>query len=91
MSAVLSDDGTLNLFVVNRSMDEDLLFSCDLRSFGDVAIKEHILLSHPDVNAVNTEANPNNVVPTAGEGGKVDGGKLEMRIPKLSWNVIRVK
>lgn len=91
MSAVLSDDGTLNLFVVNRSMDEDLLFSCDLRSFGDVAIKEHILLSHPDVNAVNTEANPNNVVPTAGEGGKVDGGKLEMRIPKLSWNVIRLK
>lgn len=91
MSAVLSDDGTLNLFCVNRSMEEDLLLECDLRSFGSLSIKEHILLAHPDVKAVNTEENPGNVVPVKGEGGVIDGGTLKVRIPKLSWNVLRLR
>ena len=61
----------------------------DLRSFGNMQLKEHILLHHDDVKAINTEENPGNVVPVAGPGGTLDGGKAEIRIPALSWNVIR--
>ena len=50
---------------------------------------EHILLHHPDVKAVNTEENPNNVVPTVGPGGVMDGGKATVTLPALSWNVLR--
>ena len=41
------------------------------------------------MKAVNTEENPGNVAPTAGPGGKVDGGKAEIKLPALSWNVLR--
>ena len=43
---------------------------------------------HDDVKAVNTEDDPENVVPVSGPGGTVDNGKAEIRIPALSWNVI---
>ena len=58
-------------------------------AFGSLRLDEHILLHHDDVKAVNTEENPDCVAPTAGPGGKLDGGKAELRIPALSWNVIR--
>lgn len=90
-SAVAGDDGSVTIFVVNRSMEDDIELNCDLRSFGDLAIDEHILLAGHDVKAANTEANPNNVVPTRGDGGTIEGGKLNIRIPKLSWNVLRLK
>ena len=50
---------------------------------------EHILLHHDDVKAVNTEENPENVAPVAGPGGAVDGGRAQVKLPALSWNVIR--
>ena len=43
-----------------------------------------------DVNAVNTEAAPDTVVPMAGDLGEMDGGKLTITLPALSWNVIRL-
>ncbi|HSK68358.1 MAG TPA: alpha-L-arabinofuranosidase C-terminal domain-containing protein, partial [Candidatus Limnocylindria bacterium] len=89
-AAVLGDDGVLTLFMVNRAMQEDLLLTCDLRAFGDLVPAEHIVLAHPDVKAVNTEANPDNVRPAAGENGTMDGGTFTMRVPKLSWNVVRL-
>ena len=87
--ATRDEAGNVTLFCVNRDMAEDYELTVDLRSFGNLCIAEHIMLHHDDVKAVNTEENPNNVVPAAGPGGKVDGGKAEVRIPALSWNVIR--
>ncbi len=52
-------------------------------------LAEHILLHHDDVKAVNTEQNPNNVAPQAGPDGTVDGGRAQVKLPALSWNVIR--
>ena len=88
-TATLADDGSVTVFCVNRDMTEDCLLNVDLRAFGSLRLDEHILLHHDDVKAVNTEENPDCVAPTAGPGGKLDGGKAELRIPALSWNVIR--
>ena len=88
-AAVLDDDGNVNIFCVNRDMKEDYELSVDLRSFGPLKLSEHILLHHDDVKAVNTEADPDNVIPAAGPGGTIEGGKAVIRIPALSWNVIR--
>ena len=88
-TATLADDGSVTVFCVNRDMTEECLLNIDLRAFGSLRLDEHILLHHDDVNAVNTEENPDCVAPTAGPGGKLDGGKAELRIPALSWNVIR--
>ncbi len=93
-AAVLGEDGSVTVFCVNRDLKEDYELGIDLRSFEDeknhgLRLDEHILLHHDDVNAVNSEENPDNVRPCAGPGGTVDGGRAQIRIPALSWNVLR--
>lgn len=88
-TATLGEDGSLTIFAVNRDLAEDIHLTCDLRAFGKLQPAEHLLLHHPDVKAVNTEENPDNVKPVAGQHGKLEGGHFEMRVPRLSWNVIR--
>ena len=89
-AATLAEDGSVTIFAVNRAMGEDALLTGDLRAFGDLRVAEHIVLHHDDMKAVNTEENPMNVAPTAGPGGTVEGGKLEICLPAASWNVIRL-
>lgn len=88
-TATLADDGAVTVFCVNRDLTEDFELNVDLHAFGNLRIAEHILLHHDDVKAVNTEENPYNVAPKAGSGGVIDGEKATLKIPALSWNVIR--
>ncbi|MDL2206800.1 alpha-N-arabinofuranosidase [Eubacteriales bacterium OttesenSCG-928-N13] len=89
-TATLADDGSVTIFAVNRSLDEPMQLSVDLRDFPGLKSVSHELLHHDDVKAINDEQNPDNVTPTPGQGGKLDGGRLEITIPALSWNVIRL-
>lgn len=88
-AAVLGDDGSVNVFCVNRDMEEIYDLEIDMRSFDGLAPVEHIVLHHDDVKAVNTESDPENVAPKAGPGGTLNDGKAQFPIPPLSWNVIR--
>ena len=87
-TATMDDEGGISIFCVNRDMEEDVLLDVDLRSFGDMQVKEHLLLIHDDVKAVNTEEKPDNVAPVKGPGGIFEDGRLKIWLPKLSWNVI---
>ena len=87
--ATLEDDGSVSVFCVNRDMEEDFQLDIDLSSFGPLSIKEHIVLHHDDVKAINTEEHPDNVSPVAGPGGTMENGRASIHIPALSWNVIR--
>ena len=66
----------------------DCLLELDMRSFGQLSMKEHLVMHHDDVKAVNTEENPNCVVPVSAEVEKSDRGLTQIRLPALSWNVI---
>ena len=88
-SAVLGDDGSLTIFAVNRDLTEDVLLTADLRAFGPLAATSHSILCSDDLLAINTEENPNNVAPAAGNGAKLDGGKAEILLKAASWNVLR--
>ena len=46
---------TLTIFAVNKSLDEDMEVSCDLRQFEGYKIVEHIVLNNDDLQATNTE------------------------------------
>ena len=87
--AILADDGSLTLFCVNRDLKDECLLDLDLRSFGDLKMTEHIVMHHDDVNAVNTEEHPDNVVPVNVPVQKTEGAKAEIKLSPLSWNVIR--
>lgn len=89
-TATLGDDGSVTIFAVNRDLKDDIALEADLRAFGDLRVLEHIVLHHDDVKAVNTEKAPDNVAPRAGKGGTLDRGRLEVVLPCLSWNVIRL-
>jgi alpha-L-arabinofuranosidase len=90
-TATLGDDGSVTLFAVNRDMKEAIELSVDLRAFGPLQVVEHSVLHHDDLQAVNTEAAPDTVTPAAGEPGVLDGGRYTVRMPSLSWNVIRLR
>lgn len=88
-TATMDEDGGVTLFAVNRDMREDCVLHVDLRAFDALRFREHILLHHNDVRAVNTAEHPNNVIPAPGPAATVDGGRAEVRIPALSWSVVR--
>jgi alpha-N-arabinofuranosidase len=48
-------------------------------------------MSNPDMKAVNTEADPFNVVPAVSNGVKFEDGKLCGVLGKHSWNMIRLQ
>ncbi len=88
-TASQAEDGSVTVFCVNRGMEDDCALQICLCGFDKMRIAEHILLHHDDTKAVNTEDNPDTVVPSAGPGGSIDGDSATLRIPALSWNVIR--
>jgi alpha-N-arabinofuranosidase len=91
--AVLSEDGSeLTLFVINREPSgEQCELTLDLRSFGKLSPLSHTVIANPDMNAVNSLENPNNVAPSDVTLGQPDGGKLNVTLAGRSWNVIRFK
>ncbi len=88
--AVQTDEG-ITIFAVNRSLEEDADFVCDLSAFGVTGVIEHLTMRHGDMKAVNTADQPDNVLPAADGNAAFDNGILHATIGKHSWNVIRVK
>ena len=84
------EDETLTVFTVNKNLDEDMELNLELRQFADYHIVEAVTLTNPDMKAVNTERNPDNVVPVACDSIKVENGKLSGFLGKHSWNMIRL-
>ncbi len=87
--ATQADDGSLTVFCVNRDLSEDCVLELDLRSFGPLKMTEHIVLHHEDVHAVNTEEHPDAVSPAALPVQPLDGGRGQVKLSPLSWNVLR--
>lgn len=88
----IADEGneTLTIFAVNKDLEESMELSCDLRQFEGYQVKEHIVLTHQDVKAVNTEENPDNVAPAANGNAKVEDGRLQAVLCDKSFHVIRL-
>lgn len=79
----------LTIFAVNRNLQDALLLDCDVRSFKDYAILEHIVLEHDDLKAVNTRTHEN-VKPHSNGNARLQDGRIEASLSKASWNVIRL-
>ncbi len=84
------ENNTITIFAVNKSFEEDMTVTCDLRQFGNLKINDHIVLTHKDLKAVNTEADPDNVAPSHVKDDTVDNGKITLILPSQSWNVINI-
>lgn len=81
----------LTLFLVNRDQEDDVVLEGDLRQFKGMRVEEHIVLTDDDPKATNTAENPERITPRDGDGATIDAdGRLQARLSKLSWNVIRL-
>ena len=80
----------VTIFAVNRILDDDIMLTTDLRGMGDVTLIEHTVMEHNDFKAVNTPEKEI-AVPYSCDRSKLDGGILESKISKATWNVIRLK
>jgi alpha-N-arabinofuranosidase len=89
VSVYNEESGALTIFAVNRNLTESLDLTADVHGFEGCRLAEHITLHHADLKAVNS-AKEEAVRPETISGGKLDGGKLETRLPPASWNVIRL-
>jgi alpha-N-arabinofuranosidase len=90
-SVTVSTGAGLTIFAVNRSQSEKLDVQGSLSGFAGLKLAEHIEMSHPDIKAVNSRAEPNEIAPRVVAGKvRLDGSLLEGSLEPLSWNVIRL-
>jgi alpha-N-arabinofuranosidase len=79
----------LTIFALNRSLEDSLTLECDVRSFSDYQILEHIVLENEDLKAVNT-FEQQAVTPHNRGKAVLEGGTVVAPLSKHSWNVIRL-
>jgi alpha-N-arabinofuranosidase len=91
VSASLADDGSLAVFVVNRSTTD----ATDLHvRLSDAKVTEILgldVLSGTDPKAANTWEQPNLVAPTPGSAQLTDGGGISLSIPALGFAALRAR
>ncbi|HWJ80494.1 MAG TPA: alpha-N-arabinofuranosidase [Niallia sp.] len=80
----------LTIFAVNRGQEESLQLECDIRNFYGYKVVEHIVLEQEDLKKTN-QANHQAVAPHSNGDATIENGVVLAHLPKLSWNVIRLK
>lgn len=91
ISVYNEEDHMVTIFAVNRHLTEGLSLAVDLRSFGNVTVAEHIVLEHEDIQAANTQKNPQTVQPHSRGTASAEGGRVSAVLARASWNVIRLR
>lgn len=88
--AVLNEEEkTCTLFILNRSLTDDLQLRCDLRSLDVSSGIEHIRLDGHGLKETNTGTDPMRIKPFH-QGLPMEKGKaVEVVVKKASWNVLR--
>jgi alpha-N-arabinofuranosidase len=81
---------TLTFFAVNRHGGEALDLDVNLQGFTAARLIDHQTMTSADLEAVNTREKPLTVVPKAGSDGKVKDGRLTARLPRHSYQIMRV-
>jgi alpha-N-arabinofuranosidase len=83
------ETGELAVFAVNRG-SADLVLELDLRGLTGLVPAGHLSLdAGADPEATNTADHPNRVTPRQLPHPDVDGGRCGVRLPAVSWNLLR--
>jgi len=86
-----AESGDLAVFVVNRHQSEAVALDVALRAFGSgFTVLEAWTISDDDLAAVNTQDDPDRVVPRPTPLAAVIDGSLQAELPPVSWTAIRL-
>lgn len=79
----------VNVFLCNYAQSAQDI-ELELRSFGDLTCKERVEIANNDLDAANTFARPDAVLPRQLDPVSVSSGsKAEVRLSPMSWNYLR--
>ena len=82
------ETGRSAVFVVNRSLEEPTSFTVDVGWLGRVSILETHTLTDDDIYAANTYEDQDRVRLVPNETARIDGGRLTVELPPVSWTAI---
>jgi alpha-N-arabinofuranosidase len=85
------EEGTISFFLVNRSGNEEAEVELSLQGFGAGQVIDHQVMTHNNLEAVNSARNQDEVKPRKGEGAAVNGDVLSVKLPPYSYQMVRVK
>jgi len=83
-------EAEVTIFAVNRHLEEALTLECDLGNLANYQLIEHSVMTHDDLKKRNTLFEPDAVAPRLQGNGQQDGRRLQVSLPRASWNVIRL-
>lgn len=83
------DTGEVTVFAINRCLKDEALLQMSFREFGSLYLKEHLVLEHSDLKAVNTCEAPNRVAPSSRTPVSVRENEAQIPLSPHSWNVLR--
>jgi alpha-N-arabinofuranosidase len=90
VSASKSEDGTVNISIVNINPDKDIDLVCEIRG-ADVKDVTGKILTAPTLDAHNTFDQPNNVRLADFTKMKLKNNVVELKVPAKSVLVLRLK
>jgi len=90
VAVVNEEKDEMTIFAVNKDTKYTLDVHCNIKGFIDCKLIEHIVLQNDDVKMINSKDHPFKVVPQFKKDVVVEKGCVNVLLPKLSWNVIRL-
>lgn len=84
-------DNNLTFFSLNYDQKNDIALKIRIDEFRSLEIIEHWVMSGDDLFASNTFKEPTRVIPKLNPVEKSAGNEFNIILPKLSWNVVRLK
>jgi alpha-N-arabinofuranosidase len=85
------ESGETAVFIVNRSMDEEVEFEIDTSLLGDVAINSVESIHDDDIHAANTLADPERVGVRTNDTATLADGTLRITLPPVSWTAVTLR
>ncbi|WP_402464059.1 arabinosylfuranosidase ArfA [Isoptericola aurantiacus] len=93
LDAVATHDaatGEVAVFVVNRSLADDVALDVDLRALPGLRVIEALTLANPDHTWAATADDDTSVVPRPNTTARVADGRLRATLAPVSWSVLRL-
>ncbi|GAA1686285.1 alpha-N-arabinofuranosidase [Microbacterium lacus] len=83
-----AESGETSVFLVNRSLEEDIDIDIDVRLLGDIELGTVQSLWDEDIHATNTLHNPHRVGLRANESARLESGTVRVTLPRASWTAL---
>ncbi|WP_210507647.1 alpha-N-arabinofuranosidase [Naasia sp. SYSU D00057] len=83
-----ADAGRAAVFLVNRSLTEEVTVTVDLAALGRVELLDARMIADEDVYARNTRDEPDRVQLKANASAAIEDGVLTVTLPPVSWTAV---